>query len=59
MGRLVAYESRLELARVMLADPDQAWLRDYEVAAGEVFAVLPPGQRPALMTALRILSADS
>ena len=40
-------------------DRAQAWLRDYEAAAGEVFAALPPGQRPALMTALRILSADS
>ena len=40
-------------------DRAQAWLRDYEVAAGEVFAALPPGQRPALMTALHILSADS
>jgi DNA-binding MarR family transcriptional regulator len=37
----------------------QAWLRDYEVAASEVFAALPPGQRPALLTALRILSAGS
>ena len=40
-------------------DRAQAWLRDYEAAAGEVFAALPPGQRPALMTALRILSASS
>ena len=35
----------------------RAWLRDYEAAADEVFAALPPEQRPALMTALRILSA--
>lgn len=35
----------------------QVWLRDYEVAAREVFAALPPEQRPALMAALRILSA--
>jgi DNA-binding MarR family transcriptional regulator len=38
-------------------DRAQAWLRDYEAAAGEVFAALPAGQRPALLTALRILSA--
>ena len=37
----------------------QAWLADYEAAASEVFAALPTGQRPALLTALRILSADS
>jgi DNA-binding MarR family transcriptional regulator len=37
----------------------RAWLRDYEAAAGEVFAALPPEQRPALLTALRILSAAS
>jgi DNA-binding MarR family transcriptional regulator len=35
----------------------RAWLRDYEAAAGEVFAVLLPGQRRALLAALRILSA--
>jgi len=35
----------------------QAWLRDYEAAAREVFAALPTAQRPALLTALRILSA--
>lgn len=35
----------------------RAWLRDYEAAADEVFAALPPEQRPALMTSLRILSA--
>jgi len=40
-------------------DRARAWLRDYETAADEVFAALPPDQRPALMTALRILSADS
>lgn len=40
-------------------DRVQAWLRDYEVAAGEIFAALPPRQRRALMTALRILSAGS
>jgi DNA-binding MarR family transcriptional regulator len=37
----------------------QAWLRDYEVAAREVFAALPPQQRLALLTALRTLSAAS
>jgi DNA-binding MarR family transcriptional regulator len=37
----------------------QAWLRDYEAAAREVFAALPPGQRPALLAALRILCAAS
>src|SRR6516165_6550427 len=36
----------------------QAWLAGYEAAASEVFAALPTGQRPALLTALRILSAD-
>jgi DNA-binding MarR family transcriptional regulator len=36
----------------------RAWLRDYEAAAGEVFAVLLPGQRRALLTALPILSAE-
>jgi DNA-binding MarR family transcriptional regulator len=37
----------------------RAWLRDYEAAAREVFAALPPAQRLALMTALRTLSAAS
>jgi len=37
----------------------QAWLADYEAAADEVFAALPAGQRPALLAALRILSAAS
>lgn len=37
----------------------QAWLRDYEAAASEVFAALPPEQRPALLAALRVLSAAS
>ena len=37
----------------------RAWLRDYEAAAGEVFAALPPEQRPALLTALRTLSEAS
>ena len=37
----------------------RAWLGDYEAAAREVFAALPPQQRPALLAALRTLSAAS